>query len=515
MRIPAVVLLSLLLPQEPPKPDPVAFQAALIDAAVSRVPGFSRDVVAPACDDGEFLRRVMLDLVGYPPNAGELRDFEKDPAPDKRSAKVSQLLATDRFADFWARRWRDVLIGDYRTTPVEPLKSADPAERERLMESFRDWLASRIAADRPWSDTVREILEAEGDVLASPAIAYKLAHHGEPRVPYFEGQATRHFMALNLSCTGCHDAPFDRWRVEDGYAMGAFSNGRAIVRGRGTWIVTEGPEPAGRPIPGDRGIVPQLLPKPVPLPPRFITGGNPAPGEALAKAFARLVTDPANVRFRQSSVNRVWSWLMGRALFPLDDLNLKNKAMSTDLLRVLVDGFSGNAHSLKFLIHSICATSAYQRVCAGQRTIAKIVWDRTPVRPLSAEQLLSSIEVAALGTPRHDLESARRLARRLVARDLPACETIAGTPQAEGLVWLSESEEVWSLIREGPVLQGIRKAGPDPVARTRSMFLSALSREPGASELERYAGFLRLHGEDGLAQAYWTLLQTSEFLMRH
>jgi hypothetical protein len=108
-----------------------------IDAGVRQISGFQAP--APVCGDGEFLRRVMLDLVGYPPNAEEVRTFLADPSPRKRQARVDQLLSTERHADFWARRWMDVFFGNYHVSRLEPLKSLDPEDAARLMESFRRW----------------------------------------------------------------------------------------------------------------------------------------------------------------------------------------------------------------------------------------------------------------------------------------------------------------------------------------------------------------------------------------
>src|SRR3954469_9075398 len=50
-------------------------------------------------EDGEFLRRVMLDLVGYPPNLDEVKAFIANTNPDKRSEKIDQLLDSEEWAD--------------------------------------------------------------------------------------------------------------------------------------------------------------------------------------------------------------------------------------------------------------------------------------------------------------------------------------------------------------------------------------------------------------------------------
>src|SRR5688572_14711815 len=109
MRTGAVLLFFTILTGASPPQNPSLPQA--IDAEVSRISGFNRAAAAPRCDDGEYLRRVMLDLVGYPPTAQETGAFAADPAADKRAAVVDRFLVSERFADFWARRWMDVFFG--------------------------------------------------------------------------------------------------------------------------------------------------------------------------------------------------------------------------------------------------------------------------------------------------------------------------------------------------------------------------------------------------------------------
>ncbi len=58
---------------------------------------------AAVADDGEFLRRVMLNLVGYPPTAEQAKAFLADSNPQKRAARIEELLASDDWADAWSR----------------------------------------------------------------------------------------------------------------------------------------------------------------------------------------------------------------------------------------------------------------------------------------------------------------------------------------------------------------------------------------------------------------------------
>lgn len=509
MKTHLVLLLCLHLPVLAAPQDPGLVRR--IDREVAGIQGFTPERATPRCDDGEFLRRVMLDLVGYPPTAAETRAFAADPAADKRPARVDQLLASERFADLWARRWMEVFFGNSQAFRLAPLRDADPAERTALLESFREWLRGRIRKDGPWTDTVTELLVADGPAIGSPALAYKLALHEWPRAPYFEGRAVSHFMGVDLSCVGCHDHPFDKWTVEEGFSLSAFSNGRKVARGARGLEVTEGPEPPNRPIPGDRGFLVNQV-----VAPKFLGGAGPEQGETLAKAFARQMVAPKNQQFRAGVVNRIWSWLLGRGILsPVDQFDLKNRPLSPALLRLLAHEFAANGHSIKFLVRAICATEAYQRRADAATPYTKVDFSRTQIRPLSAEQILNSLEVATLGKPRFDLDGARALAERMALGDAPASETTAQVPHAKALAWLAESDEVRALIRDSAVLGAIRAAPDDPGVRVREMYLSALSREPSPAERERITAFLKDRGADGLSDAYWALLNSTEFFTRH
>ena len=67
---------------------------SLIDQHLAPVSG-----VAPArCSDGEFLRRVSLDLVGMPPTADEARSFIADTVANKRELLIDRLFASPHYA---------------------------------------------------------------------------------------------------------------------------------------------------------------------------------------------------------------------------------------------------------------------------------------------------------------------------------------------------------------------------------------------------------------------------------
>jgi hypothetical protein len=84
-----------------------------IDGSVKSIAGYNMKDQSALSEDGEFLRRVMLDIVGYTPNYDQVKAFIADANANKRVAKIDELLASDDFADYWARLFAEVYFGNY------------------------------------------------------------------------------------------------------------------------------------------------------------------------------------------------------------------------------------------------------------------------------------------------------------------------------------------------------------------------------------------------------------------
>src|SRR5262249_55779201 len=63
------------------------------------------------CNDGEFIRRVYLDLTGLPPAPEEVRAFlaDKTPSKAKREKLVDKLVGSNDFIEHWTNKWADLL----------------------------------------------------------------------------------------------------------------------------------------------------------------------------------------------------------------------------------------------------------------------------------------------------------------------------------------------------------------------------------------------------------------------
>src|SRR5262249_28257596 len=118
----------------------------------------------PSVDDGAYLRRAMLDLIGRPPTLAEARAFLSDATPERRARLVDRLLASHAFAEHWADQYADLLFGQDR--------QAEKLEKQFDPESY---LTRAFAENWGWNRLARELLTATGDMSNNGAVAFFVA----------------------------------------------------------------------------------------------------------------------------------------------------------------------------------------------------------------------------------------------------------------------------------------------------------------------------------------------------
>ena len=138
--------------------------AAQIDARLAARWEEAKIRPAAMADDGEFLRRANLDLVGKIPTAAEARDFLNDPDLRKRAALVDRLLDSPAYAARTARLWRQLLLLE-----TDDQAGVSPAGLEA-------WLRKKIDEDAGYDQIIREVLAARlggggNDIVATAARA--------------------------------------------------------------------------------------------------------------------------------------------------------------------------------------------------------------------------------------------------------------------------------------------------------------------------------------------------------
>ena len=63
---------------------------------------------APEADRRTLIRRLHFDLLGLPPSAEAVANFEADPRPDAYERLLDSLLASPAYGERWAQHWLDL-----------------------------------------------------------------------------------------------------------------------------------------------------------------------------------------------------------------------------------------------------------------------------------------------------------------------------------------------------------------------------------------------------------------------
>ncbi|MFM8981278.1 MAG: DUF1549 and DUF1553 domain-containing protein, partial [Planctomycetia bacterium] len=197
--------------------------AEAVDAAFDAALSAAGITPAPASDDGEFLRRVRLDLTGTLPTAQEAREFLADRTPGKRERKVEALLASDDYASFWSHWWYRVLTG---LTPGASMQRGQADNGGALLrgpatETFQSWLLEQVRSNRPYDAFVHDLLTATGRTNANGATGFYARWEGKPNE--LAGAVSKTFLGVKIQCAQCHDHMYEpTWKQKDFQGMASF-----------------------------------------------------------------------------------------------------------------------------------------------------------------------------------------------------------------------------------------------------------------------------------------------------
>lgn len=460
-------------------------------------------------DDGEFLRRVSLDLIGKIPTAAEARDFLDDPSPDKRLTLVERLLDSPAYTTRATELWRQLLLPE-----------ADTEDQARQVAgNFEAWLRRKVAEEAGYDRIVREILTTKLDgrnpgALAgradpSPA-AYYVAKEGKPE--NLAAGAARVFLGVRLECAQCHNHPFARWKREEFWGFAAFFAGVPALGTEDATAATREAAPRRElTIPGTKKVVKAA----------HLDGSAPAwrPRAETREVLADWITAPENPYFARAVVNRVWARFFGVGLIePVDDIDGEAAPEFGGLVSELAAQFRSHNYDLKYLIRALTATRAYNLSSAGNPgESSATVFAQMPVRGLSSGQLFDSLAQATGG----DAGEARARFLDLFA-NREERSTEAQTTILQALTMMNGKQIAGATSPEtGDVLGAVAKAPfLDTPGRIETLFLATLTRRPRPEELSLLVRYVeRREGADdrakALADVFWALLNGPEFHLNH
>src|SRR5439155_12252988 len=132
-------------------------QVKRINEEIRRVWEDNKLKPSTAATDGEWCRRVYLDVLGRVPSVTELREFLASKEADRKAKLVSKILYdsayTEDYARNWTTIWTNILIG--RNGGLERRTLTN---REGMQKYLRD----SFARNKPYDRMVYELVTAQG-----------------------------------------------------------------------------------------------------------------------------------------------------------------------------------------------------------------------------------------------------------------------------------------------------------------------------------------------------------------
>ena len=521
----ATVLLLLATTSSVARGDEVVELATEIDGLIRRRLAAENVTAAPAADDAEFLRRVFLDLGGRIPPSTRVRRFLADRDPDKRRKVVDELLDSSLYVVHFSNVWRKALL---------PETQADPQTRV-LVPAFEAWLRQKLTDDTSYSEMVREIVtvplaasrnprEIPGQADRPSPLAFYQAKQIKPE--NMAASTARTFLGIRIECAQCHDHPFDNWKQNDFWSFAAFFAGMER-QGRGGFLaaIREVADRRKLKIPGTETSVG----------PVFLDGSRPLPTQTRGarQLLADWMITVENSYFAKAAVNRLWSQMFGIGLVdPPDDFTADNPPSHPKLLDLLASEFASHNFDVRHILRSIVASDAYQRTSRQTDPSQQKprLFSRMAVKGLSPEQIFDSLAQATgyvpvavdrTSTGPGALDSVRSEFVDLFGDD-SSRPTQQRTTILQALALMNGGlvSEATSLDRSRTLTAVVEFPALGTGDRVEALFLAALGRRPGAKRLAALVAYVDAGGVTkdpaaALADVFWALLNSSEFLLNH
>lgn len=485
-----------------------------IDELVAKKLQRLRILPSGSCTDEEFIRRVTIDIIGLLPTEEETAAFLNDSSEGRRSQLIDRLLERKEFSEIWAMKWAQLLL----------VKSDNQFVSYKAAFLYSSWLTNQLAGGQPIDQIVRELLSCSGGVFNQPATNFYQVERDTLKTSENVAQV---FMGIRTQCAQCHNHPFDRWTMNDYYGFASFFSQIGRKTGedyRETIVFDQQAGEVNQPVTG------------APVPTTFL-GGGPADtaGKDRRAVLAQWLTSPANPFFATSIANRVFAHFMGVGIVePVDDIRVSNPASNPELFAELGKRLIEYEFDLKQLVRDICNSSAYQRTTQPNETNAHDTrnYSYATVRRIPAEMLLDcisqatatkdkftglplgarAVQIADGSTSDYFLTTFGRSPRTTV------CQAEASTdPSLSQALHMINGQATQGKISQGGLVNAWLAQALTVPQIIEKMMVRCLSRKPTQEEIDTLTKMVNEAGspEVGLEDAFWSVLNSREFLFNH
>lgn len=529
---------------------------------------------SPPATDGEWCRRVYLDLLGRIPTVEELQKFLQNKSSQRRADLVDRLLNdpayTGEYAKNWTTIWTNILIG--RTGGMEDQSLISRA-------GMQAYLREVFATNRRYDQFVMELITATGTTTpghdnfngATNFLCMKLSDNGIQAT----AKTAQLFLGMQVQCTQCHNHPFNEWKQNQFWELNAFFRQTVALRrfepgtdDLRTVELTEQDFGGEGSTPEDAEIYYELRNGVLKAAYPVFVDGNPLEnrsgfiGDVNRRAeLGRLVIHSPYLS--QAIVNRMWGHFLGYGFTkPVDDMGPHNPPSHPELLTGLATAFAERQYDLKQLIRWITLSRPYglsSRITEKNQADDPALGEPPQfshfyLRQMRAEELYESLLIATQADKSEKTVAEQEEDR---SRWLEQFNIAFGTDEGDetttfnGTIPQSLMMFNGELIRQairvdtGNLLTQVISAKQSDAKKIEHLFLAGLARRPTKEELQAanqlLAARVRDHqkaivskggatpgrgdGSDGglensptaaaLQDVWWAILNSNEFILNH
>jgi Protein of unknown function (DUF1549)/Protein of unknown function (DUF1553) len=510
--------------------------------------------------EGEWCRRVFLDILGRVPSVDELQEFTRNRSAKKKDELVSKLLYDDKYTEEYARNWTtvwtNVLIGRSGGTERNSLTN-----REGMQKYLRDC----FARNKPYNDMVKDLVTATGSNRPGSdkfngAVNFLAMKVNDEKGTQATADTAKIFLGLQVQCTQCHNHPFNDWKQQKFWELNAFFRQTRALR---------------QFVPGTRDVSGSEL-----VDQDFSgEGGTPETAEIyyelrnglLKAAYPKFIDDTeigksgyvAEVNRRNSLgelilqsdymdmcvANRYWSHFFGYGFTkPIDDMGPHNPASHPELLVYLGKQVREHSYNLKELIRWITLSEAYSlssRMTKANQSDDPLLGE-TPkfthfyLRQMRAEELYESLLVATRAAEtRGSYADQERTKSQWLSQFVLAFGNDAGgesttfngtIPQAL-MMFNGELIRNATDAKNGSFLWDLSNSSLKPQQQIDYLYKAGLARRPTKDEIGIANKLLIARATAGrdkkkqvdpakakiaaLQDIWWSILNSNEFIINH
>lgn len=489
-----------------------------------------------ASTDGEWCRRVYLDILGRIPTVDELNAYIQNSDPDKKLKLVNSLLYDEKYIEEYARNWTtlwtNILIGRTGGNDDDAMTS-----REGMQKYLRD----SFARNKPYNQMVYELVTATGRGVPGSAdfngaVNFLIDKVNEENATLATADTTKIFLGLQVQCTQCHNHPFNEWKQRKFWEINAFFRQTRAEGGvlKNVDFPGEGTDPEEAEIYYElrNGLLKVAYPV-------FVDDTAIGRSGFIEDVDRRTELGKLMVKspyMDKTMVNRTWAHFLGYGFTkPIDDLGPHNPPSHPGLMDYLAAEFRKNSFDIKELIKWITLSESYG-LSSKMNNANKLddpllgeppKFSHFYLRQMRAEELYESLLVATQAEQtRGSYEEQEKAKSDWLQQFVKAfgtdeggeTTTFNGTIPQVLMMFNGDLIKRATSTDKGSLLWKVNHSKMKPREKIDYLFLAGLARKPNNKELQIANLLLGARKGDtaaALQDIWWVVLNSNQFIFNH